>query len=183
MRKPKLRELAEAVRALIGGPYTTKFPFEPVTPPPSFRGKPEFQPDHCVGCGACAEVCPASAISIVDSPSETPPMRRLVLRLDRCIFCGQCELNCLTEKGIHLTQEFDLATLDRHSIKETVEKELVLCEHCGTVVSTKEHLRFIADEVGIRSYSNPALLVVKEENLGLVEFESPGKERLLGGRI
>lgn len=173
MRKPKLRELGEAVRALVGGPYTSKFPFEPVEPPPNFRGKPEFQPDDCVACGACAEVCPAGAITVYDDPRSEPPMRRLELRLDRCIFCGQCELNCLTKTGIHLTQHFDLATLDRHAARESVEKELVLCEQCGAVVTAKAHLRFIAEEVGGKSFTNPALMLAREEALGLVEFSKP----------
>jgi len=175
MRKPKLRELGEAVRALVEGPYTSKFPFEPAEPPPNFRGKPEFQTDDCVGCGACAEVCPASAITVLSLCANEPPMRRLELRLDRCIFCGQCELNCLTHKGIHLTQKFDLATLDRHSAVESIEKELVLCESCGSVVTTKDHLRFIADETGVKGFSNPNLILAREEALGLVEFSLPEK--------
>ena len=68
MRKPKLRELKEAVRAAFSGRFTTKYPFEPHTPPDGFRGKPEFDEDECIGCGACAEVCPALAIKVIDSP-------------------------------------------------------------------------------------------------------------------
>jgi len=62
MRYPKLRELKEAIRALIKGPYTSRFPFEPHQPYERFRGKPEFRQDDCVGCGACFQVCPAKAI-------------------------------------------------------------------------------------------------------------------------
>ncbi|MEW6556768.1 MAG: 4Fe-4S binding protein, partial [Elusimicrobiota bacterium] len=66
MRYPKLRELKEAIKALIKGPYTTKFPFEPHTPFPRFRGKPVPDEKNCIGCGACAEVCPTRAIEVID---------------------------------------------------------------------------------------------------------------------
>lgn len=145
MRKPKWRELGEAIRALVNGPVTTRFPFEQVEPPPNFRGKPEFQPDSCVGCAACAEICPAGAIVVLHDVTGHPAMRKLEIRLDQCIFCGQCELNCLTHEGVHLTQKYDLATFDRHSARESIEKELVLCESCGSIITTREHLRFITE--------------------------------------
>lgn len=175
MRKPKLRELLEAGRALWQGPYTLPFPARVEPPPAGFRGKPQFVAEDCVACGACAEVCPAGALSCEDFPDQRPPLRRMTLRLDRCIFCGHCELNCLTERGIHLTPEYDLATFDRASALESLEKDLLLCEACGGVVATREHLRFISRQVGPRVYSNANLLLAREEALGLVEFEVPGE--------
>ena len=172
MRKPKLRELGEAVRALAAGPYTSGFPAEPIEPPENFRGKPAFQPDGCVGCAACVEVCPAGAIAVTDR-AVAPPLRHLEVRLDQCIFCGQCELNCLTQSGIRLTREFDLATLDRSAARESVDKELVLCEQCGIPVATREHLLFLAEEVGSLAYSNPALMLARDEALGLVQYTEP----------
>ena len=66
MRKPKLRELKEAVTALVKGPYTSKFPKVAPTVPEHFRGTPTYVEEDCVGCGSCAQVCPAGAIEIVD---------------------------------------------------------------------------------------------------------------------
>ncbi len=178
MRKPKLRELMEATRALWEGPYTSPFPAVAPELPAAFRGKPEFSAEACVGCGACAEMCPAGALSFEDLPDRRPPVRRLTLRLDRCIFCGHCELNCLTQKGIHLTAQYDLATFDRSQAALSLEKELLLCEKCGAVVTTKDHLRFISDVVGPKVYSSPNLLLAREEALGLVEFTAPEGSRI-----
>ncbi len=50
MAKPKVRELGEAFRALIKGPYTTKYPFKPPHISKNFRGKPEFNEKDCIGC-------------------------------------------------------------------------------------------------------------------------------------
>jgi hydrogenase-4 component H len=167
VKKPKLRELKEAVRAVIFGPYTTKFPFEPHEPPDGFRGKPEFDADGCVGCGACAEVCPAVAITVADDPATSPPRRTLQQRWDKCIFCGQCELNCTTSKGIRLTKQYDLATLDRTQCRQTIEHELVLCEVCGAIVGTLKHLRWVADRLGAKAYGNPTLIILADGSMGL----------------
>ena len=67
MKLPKIREIIEAVKAVIKGPYTSKFPKVPHKPHPNFRGQPKFDDKKCVGCLACEEVCPVDAI--VEGPN------------------------------------------------------------------------------------------------------------------
>lgn len=169
MRYPKLRELKEAIKAVIKGPYTTKFPYEPHVPPEKFRGKPEFYEKDCVGCSACAEVCPATAIEVKDDTRAKPPMRRLVLHFDICIFCGQCQANCITEKGVKLTGEYDLALFNRNEAIVKVEKELLVCEECGKVIGAKDHLYFLASKLGPLAYGNMPLLLTASGELELVK--------------
>lgn len=58
--------------------------------PPGFRGNPRVDQAKCVGCAACAHVCPADAIEIVGSGAE-----RLVRFMHKdCIFCGSCQDVC-----------------------------------------------------------------------------------------
>jgi len=169
MRKPKLRELREALKVLfVEGPYTSKFPKEMTVPPDEFRGKPQYDPDVCIGCGACAEVCPSRSIEIIDDLESGK--RTLRLRYDICNFCGQCRAYCTTEDGIDYTGEYDLASADRSSMVETVEKELALCEICGGVAGTKDHLSWIADRLGSLVYANPSLVLADMEEL------SPGDD-------
>ena len=141
MRKPKLRELKEAVLAVVRGPYTTKFPFEPHEPPEGFRGRSEFQEEGCIGCKACAEVCPALAIEVIDDTAADPPTRKLVIHHDKCIFCAQCENYCTTQEGVKLTRVYDMVTLDRSSLRNEISHELVVCEGCWAVVGTRKHSR------------------------------------------
>ncbi len=180
MKKPKLRELKEAVKAFIFGPYTTGYPFEPHTPPDGFRGKPEFDEDECIGCGACAEVCPALAIMVQDDPSAETPVRRFRVHLDKCVFCGQCELNCTTKEGIKLSKTYDLSTLDRSSLVEDIEHELVLCEVCGVVVGTRKHLRWVAEQLGAKAYANPTLIIAADGGMHLAIRDAgrPGEPAL-----
>jgi len=135
MKYPKLRELKEAIRALIKGPYTSKFPYEPHKPAERFRGRSEFHQDDCIGCGACAQVCPAGAIEMKDERGK----RILTVNWNLCIFCGQCQANCPTSKGIMLSNEFDLATTEKRSeLKQEIKKELVCCSCCREVIAPKE---------------------------------------------
>jgi hydrogenase-4 component H len=173
VRKPKLRELKEAVLAVFRGPYTTNFPFEPHEPPEGFRGKPEFQPDDCIGCRACAMVCPALAIKVVDDLEADPPTRTLTVHYDKCIFCGQCELNCTTNdgvrSGIRLTKQYDLAGLDRSQFREPIEHELVVCQACGEVIGARRHLIWVAEKLGSKAYANPTLIVTADGGMSLAE--------------
>jgi hydrogenase-4 component H len=175
MRYPKLRELKEAIRALIKGPYTTKFPYEPHTPFERFRGKPEFHQDDCIGCTACCQVCPSGALSFEDNKQK----RQLVYRADLCIFCGQCQANCPTEKGIMLSREFDLATTGkREELKQVIEKELVLCECCGEQIAPYDQILWVARRLGPLTFINASLMLFYLQNLDLAlrEEVTPQKE-------
>ena len=164
--KPKLRELKEAVIAVFSPRFTTRFPAEPCVVPESYRGKPEFDDDICVGCGACVNVCPDPAcLSQVDDLEADPPVRKITLHYSACIFCGNCSDNCTTENGIKLSNEWDLATLDKDATTETHEFELQMCEKCGEVVGTKKHLIWLCEKLGPLAYTNPSLLIAKSNEL------------------
>jgi len=182
MRKPKLRELAEAVKAVLTGPYTSKFPAEPSIAPPAYRGRGQFDEEQCVACGGCARICPSGAIDVVDRPDLGPPTRTITRHDDRCVFCGQCEVQCLTGKGVHLTNEYDLATLDRATCEVSIRKELVLCEICGAVISAKPHLEWVARKLGAKRFANPTLVLTAEGALQLVGAESARRSDVPIGR-
>ncbi len=165
MKKPKLREIKEALCAVLKGPYTTMFPAESAPLPEAFRGRAEFHEEDCIGCKACAEVCPADAIRVTDDLDADPPVRRLEIMLDQCIWCGHCQRYCTTEKGVQLSSTYDLATTDRSELRSSVEKELVLCEECGGVVACRDHIKWIADKIGAKSFANPTLMLVSQEDV------------------
>lgn len=178
MRYPKLRELREAIKALIKGPYTTKFPYQPHIPPETFRGKPEFSEEDCVGCAACAQVCPSGAITFEDEINDGKAAKRLLtIRWDMCIFCGQCQGNCLTEKGIILSQEFDLATTAKpQELRQEIEKDLVTCQACREVIAPYDQILWVAKKLGPLTFSNPSLMLFYLRNQRLSSEEPEAKQ-------
>lgn len=173
MKYPKVRELAEAIKAIIKGPYTSKFPAEPHVPHPNFRGQPEYDQDKCLGCLACEEACPSDAIAHEDRvEGEDVPMRVMIHYTDDCIFCGVCQDACIRDPGdkaIVLGSKWELSYFDRSQAFETIEKELQLCEICGDVIATRDHLIWIAEMLGELSFSNPTLYMTRLRELGLAD--------------
>jgi len=161
----KIPYLPEAIRAVVKGPYTVAFPFGETFDTGAYRGAPVWDEDVCIGCGACHEVCPASAIEMVDDTESDPPVRRFQLRYDRCIFCGHCHFNCTTDDGIYQTHDWNLATYKREESVTTLEKELLVCGSCGGVVGPKDHIRWVARKVGPKAYANPGLALTLEGQL------------------
>jgi hydrogenase-4 component H len=171
MRYPKLRELKEAVTALIKGPYTSKFPKVAPTVPDTFRGTPTYVPDECVGCGSCGQVCPAGAITIVDEYREDKGemVRRIERHWGSCIFCSQCYEYCITNKGIELDPDFEKSVLSVDDAIDTHDKELLFCERCSSVITAKDHAKWMTRQLGELSFANATLTVHAYGELGLVE--------------
>ena len=157
---PKLREIKEALTSLFTKPYTTKFPAGVYEPVKQFRGFPVYHEDDCIGCGACAEVCPADAITFEDS-RETG-MRVLTVDYGYCFNCGMCEENCTTTTGIQNHHDVYSCSspeaLDKSNVS-TAEKELVFCEGCGAIIACRDHLTFTREQLGAKAFAHPTLML------------------------
>lgn len=42
--------------------------------------------EQCIGCGACASICPVGAIEMVDGTAQ--------INKEVCVNCGACENTC-----------------------------------------------------------------------------------------
>ncbi len=157
---PKIREIKEALISFFTKPYTTKFPATSFVPEEGYRGFPEYDVEMCIGCGACEQVCTASAIEITDNIIQKK--RTLSVNYFSCVNCGQCEENCTTEKGImNKNTLYSFSSPDKGASEHfnTIEKDLVICEACGEIIGCRDHLKYIKRKLGPKAFAHPNLLL------------------------
>jgi len=172
MYLPKIREIKEALVSFFTAPYTSRFPREEYVPAPEYRGFPEYDPEYCVGCGTCAQVCPTGAILLEDDLENRT--RTLTVEYSSCIHCGQCHEKCITGKGINPTSLYALGVSDLSSpeLSTSVEKDLDVCESCGSAIACRDHLRWIRLRLGAKAYANPLLMLALQDEIADVPSSS-----------
>ena len=96
-------------------------------------------------------------------------------------YAPPCEINCITDKGIVLETEYNMVSDNRSDQQMSVEKELAVCDVCGSVITAREHLRWLYDKLGPIASANPTLMLssfktlkVAEEPVDKPEQREPG---------
>jgi len=106
-------------KTLSTGTVTLNYPAEPAKISDRFRGRPSFDFDKWKDARPAAEVCPTGAISLSDQGDS----RKVTVDYGLCVFCGLCA-EASSEPAVRITQEFELATADRRSLRLTAEYTL-----------------------------------------------------------
>ena len=136
-----LSKAKEALICLKAGRVTLPYPAEPRPTPAKFRGRPIFDAARCIGCGGCANNCPAREILLVDLCQE---IRILHYLGRRCTYCGRCADVC-PEKAITMSEDFETATDQISDLQQHIELFMSTCQRCGrcfTEPSPLEQLKF-----------------------------------------
>ncbi|MFW5862806.1 MAG: 4Fe-4S binding protein [Spirochaetota bacterium] len=120
-------KIKQVLMVMKPGKVTLPYPFEPRPVPENFRGQPYWDHHKCIGCGGCANHCPARTILIRDLCKE---LRVMVYDGSRCTYCGRCADVC-PEDAITMTPQFELATDNKEDINESIELFMLTCQRCG----------------------------------------------------
>lgn len=110
------------------GTATSSYPLEPIAVDKNFRGKPEQNPQQCIGCAACVNACPSNALT-VETDLATGELA-WEFNLGHCIFCGRCEEVCPTA-AIKLSQEYELAVWKKEDFLQQSRFALCNCRVCN----------------------------------------------------
>lgn len=58
-----------------------------------YNALPWVIPEHCEGCGCCADACPQGILSMIET-SKPGAMVPWLDQVDQCTGCGMCEAAC-----------------------------------------------------------------------------------------
>jgi Ni,Fe-hydrogenase III small subunit/Pyruvate/2-oxoacid:ferredoxin oxidoreductase delta subunit len=96
--------------------------------PALLRGRPEFNPAACVGCGMCAHVCAAGAIRIAQAKEGS----RFLLWENSCVFCGLCSHYC-PSGALTMGGDWQLSHLREQQFRRVAAGEIPAqsCDGCG----------------------------------------------------
>lgn len=121
------------------GTQTSRYPLEPMPVDKNFRGKPEHNPQQCIGCAACVNACPSNALSV-----ETDLVNGQLawsFNLGRCIFCARCEEVCPTA-AITLSQQYELAVWNKADFLQQARFDLCNCRECGRPYAVQKEIDY-----------------------------------------
>lgn len=143
----------EALICLKNPRVTLPYPAQPAIPADGFRGRLDVDVNKCIGCGACANVCPARLISLID----TEISRTVYFALGRCTYCARCAEVCPVD-AIAMTKEFELATTDKSDLNISVALIMAKCEECATPFTTQRIVDLLKAQLTKEIELEPAVL-------------------------
>jgi len=122
--------LTVTLRNFLGGPITTRYPEQKLTPAKRFRGyELVWDKEKCTGCGTCAKSCLQGNIEIVTSPDAENRYKVEKFEVDtgRCIFCGLCVESCPYD-ALFMGYRYELAKYRRGELLLSKEEMLMTAD-------------------------------------------------------
>jgi ferredoxin len=118
---------------------------EPFSHPYSPIGVPVVNSAGCTMCGTCSAVCPAGALSQINSEGWI----ELTLDAAKCIACGECVASCpeIANEAIELSLQTDIAALTVGPVILNSDQS-VSCTKCNLPFTSNRTLQRLEDLLG-----------------------------------
>lgn len=108
--------LKYALKNLVSKPSTVMYPAVPVDPKPNYRGWVAYDPEKCVNCGMCMEVCSPSAITKTVEKVAGGENITYIFDMTSCTFCGTCADFC-DSKAITMSENYHIVSEHREDLR------------------------------------------------------------------
>jgi NADH-quinone oxidoreductase subunit I len=126
------RGMATVMKHFSRDPVTLSYPEERPDLSNRFHGRLALLTksdgtDLCVGCKACARVCPCDDLIQIEmhrDENKKPVIDQFTIDIGRCIFCGNCTEVCPVD-CIKMLPDFELADFSREALVND-KKDLTL---------------------------------------------------------
>lgn len=151
----KVNVIKEAAKYFVK-PATILFPAVQPYFPKKFRGPPRYDPETCIGCTACAQVCPSDAITVTEKNGK----RILEVWYGKCTFCARCEEICPTD-SIKLMEIYGTPSSNKFDFMSKVEHDMVKCSICGSYFETVKHVEWVIKKVKEKMGETVSLTEIK----------------------
>ena len=104
--------------------FTVQYPEERREIPERSRGLHTYDPERCLGCGACARACPNNCIDMEVSTTleGKKQIDKFNIYLGRCMFCGLCIDSCIGKGVLSMTPGYEFSDIDRKSLVYTMDR-------------------------------------------------------------
>jgi len=151
----KVNVIKEAAKYFVK-PATVLFPAVQPYFPKKFRGPPRYDPETCIGCTACAQICPSDAITVTEKNGK----RILEVWYGKCTFCARCEEVCPTD-SIKLMEIYGTPSSNKFDFMSKVEHDMVNCSICGNYFETTKHIEWVIKKVKVKMGETVSLTELK----------------------
>lgn len=110
--------------------------------PEGLRGRILHLEEKCTACGACANMCPCEAITLVRDGNRS----QIIYDMWRCSFCGTCAVVC-PEEAVEFSTDYAMFYPKKELAMEHGCMSRAQCECCDAEMHTEKQIEVVKERI------------------------------------